>query len=139
MAKKMSQGQRFIIVAVTVILSILIGKEACGMGKTWMGRELERLIRQSWLKIGPFRVNAVLLLRNAGYDSNLYRRPYDPVKDYTITIGPGFQVYWPIKKTIVFEIYDSPQYVYFKETKKERTWNNYFNGQVHFVFTRIFI
>ncbi|MBW1935570.1 MAG: outer membrane beta-barrel protein, partial [Deltaproteobacteria bacterium] len=37
------------------------------------------------------------------------------------------------------EIYDSPQYVYFKETKKERTWNNYFNGQVHFVFTRIFI
>jgi len=109
-----------------------------GWGKTWMGSELERLVREAWLTVGPFRINTVLLLRNAGYDSNLYRKSYDPVKDYTITVGPGFYVYLPIKKKIIFSIYESPQYVYFKETKKERSWNNYFKGQVNFVFTRIF-
>jgi len=103
-----------------------------------MGRELERLIKEATVGVGPFRINTVLLLRNAGYDSNLYRRPYDHVKDYTVTVGPGFYLYLPIKKKIIFSIYESPQYVYFKETKKERSWNNYFKGQVNFVFTRIF-
>jgi hypothetical protein len=127
----------FIYLVIGGILFVALSRDAHGWGKTWIGRELENSVNDAWLEIGPFRIKTLLWLNNAGYDSNVYRRPYDPVKDYTLTFGPGFYLYWLIKKTVVFEIYDSPQYVYFKETKRERTWNNYFNGKVHFVFNRV--
>src|SRR4030042_1558503 len=108
-----------------------------GYGKTWLGRNLELQMENARFNLGPFRISPVLVLSNAGYDSNVYYGATDePVKDLTFTAGPGFYIYLPIKKKIIFSIYESPQYVYFKETERERTWNNYFNGNVHFVFNR---
>jgi hypothetical protein len=103
-----------------------------------LGQELEQRIKEAAFRLGPFRIKTVLYLRDAGYDNNVYRTPSDPVKDFTLTAGPGFQVYLPISKKIVFSIYESPQYVYFRETKRERTWNNYFNGRMHVAFRRLF-
>jgi len=78
------------------------------------------------------------MLSNAGHDSNVYYGATDEaVKDYTFTAGPAFDVYLPIKKKIIFHIYESPQYVYYKETERERTWNNYFQGQVYVVLNRL--
>ena len=39
----------------------------------------------------------------------------------------------------MISIYESPQYVYFLKAERERTWNNYFNGQVNFVLNRFFV
>lgn len=104
-----------------------------------MGYQLEQSVKAAGLKLGPFRIRTVLYLTNAGYDSNVYRTPSNPIKDYSITAGPGFYIYLPLKKKIIFSIFESPQYVYFVETKRERTWNNYFNGQVNFVFNRFLL
>jgi hypothetical protein len=114
-------------------------KEIYGWGKTWMGYDLEQKIKTAGLDLGPFKIRTVFYLTNAGYDSNVYRTPNNPIEDFSMTMGPGFFIYLPIKKEIVISIYESPQYVYFAETKSERTWNNYFNGQVHFVLNRFFI
>ena len=108
-------------------------------GKTWMGMNLEYAVRQAALKIGPFRVRATLTLSDAGYDSNVYRTPTNPVKDYSVTAGPAFSIYLPIKKKLIVSVYESPQYVYFLETKRERTWNNYLSGQASFAFQRIYL
>jgi len=127
----------FLFFVIGVILIITLSEQANGWGKTWMGKELKRRVGDAWLEIGPIRIKTLLLLDNVGYDSNVYRKSYDPVQDYTFTLGPEFCLYWPIKKKVIFEIYYSPRYVYFKKTKRERTWNNYFNGKVHFVFNRV--
>jgi hypothetical protein len=34
---------------------------------------------------------------------------------------------------------ESPRYIYYLETKRERTWNNYFRGDIHFLFTRFYV
>jgi hypothetical protein len=105
-----------------------------------MGAALELAIRQATWKFGPFRIDPVFQLSDAGYDSNLYYGyAGKPVKDYTLTAGPKFSVYLPLKKKIIFQVDESPQYVYFQKTKKERTWNNFFNARVHFALNRLFI
>jgi hypothetical protein len=130
---------------IVLIISLIAGftlnsgfwHSSYGYGKTWLGRDLEWQIKNAGLNLGPFRVRTVFMLSNAGYDSNVYYgATNEPVKDLTFTAGPAFYIYLPIKKKIIFSIYESPQYIYFKETERERTWNNYLNGQVHFVFNR---
>jgi hypothetical protein len=81
----------------------------------------------------------VLYLTDAGYDSNIYGQTERPVKDYWLQAGPGINVYAQAGKKIVFSVSESPRYVYFFETKRERAWNNYLQGEVSLLFNKIFI
>lgn len=123
-----------LLVAMLLPVTILYSKE-----NTWMGNNLEYAVRQALIKIGPFRIRPTLVLSNAGYDSNVYGTADHTVGDYSVTVGPAFSIYIPIKKKIIFSIYESPQYVYFLETESERAWNNYLTGQVNLVLNRFFI
>lgn len=105
-------------------------------GDTIMQKKLQSMWQDARINIGPFRMKMTLFLNDAGYDSNVYRTYYDPIEDWTFTTGPAFSVYLPLKKRILFLFHESPQYVYFRETKHERTWNHYFNGEVHFYINR---
>ena len=127
-----------LLLALSAVYLAPVGSQSgFGYGKTWVGRNLEWQVRNAGFSLGPLMVKTQIVLSNVGYDSNVYYGWTDrPVKDYTFTAGPAFNIYLPIKKKIIFHIYESPQYVYYKETERERTWNNYFQGQVHFVFDR---
>jgi hypothetical protein len=132
--------ERPIALAVAMLIMFLcVAKQSYGWGKTRMGYDLEQQVMAAGLDLGPFRIHTVLYLADAGYDSNVYRTPDNPIKDYSITFGPGFYVYLPIKGKVVISVYESPQYVYFMKTERERTWNNFFNGQVSFILNRFFI
>jgi len=134
---KMPRNDRLLFAAIFILL-IGSPEHLHSYGKTWLGRNLEWQVKNAGFSLGPFRVKAQFVLSNAGYDTNLYYGAAgEPVKDLTFTAGPAFYIYLPIKKKIIFSIYESPQYVYFRETQRERTWNNYFRGQVHFVFNRL--
>jgi len=123
----------------TLVLLTLVSPLSFGYGKTWMGANLEWLVRQAGFKLGPLRAKTVFVLNDAGYDSNVYRVHDHPVNDYSFTAGPAFTFYLPIKKKIVFTIYESPRYVYFFESKQERTWNNSLLGRIQFALNRVFI
>ena len=123
----------------TFVLLTVISPLLFGYGKTWKGVELEWLVKQAGFKLGPFRVKTVFILNDAGYDSNVYRMPDHPVKDYSFTAGPALTFYLPIQKKVVFSIYESPRYVYFFETKQERTWNNSLLGRIQFALNRVFL
>jgi hypothetical protein len=130
------RARRFLLL---LMVLLLVRTSADAYGRTWMGANLEYAVRQAVLKIGPFRLRTILVLSNAGYDSNVYRTATNPVKDYSITAGPAFYLYLPIRKKIVFSIYESPQYVYFLETKRERTWNQYTSAQASIALERLFL
>jgi hypothetical protein len=121
------------------VLLLVFSPLLFGYGKTWKGAELEWLIKQAGFNLGPFRAKTVFILNDSGYDSNVYRLPDNPVRDYSITAGPAFTLYLPIKKKIVFTVYESPRYVYFFATKQERTWNNAFLGRIQLALNRVFI
>lgn len=112
---------------------------AHGFGKTWAGMELERLIAASGLRVGPFHVKTVFSLSNAGYDSNVYRTPDHQLEDYSVMIGPAWTVYLPIRKKVVFTLIESPRYVYFAKTARERTWNNFLTGRFQLALSRVLV
>jgi hypothetical protein len=133
---------KILILAEAAVLSVLLGRPLSleGQGvKTWLGNELLEQIDASSLKLGPFSIRPVFYLSFAGLDSNVYRAADFPVEDFRTTLGPGFHVYLPIKRKIVFSVYESPQYVYFARTEHERSWNNYLDGRVSFILNRFFI
>ena len=105
-------------------------------GNTVMRQELAKIWQDAQFKLGPLRIKTVLFFNNAGYDSNVYRTRAEPIRDFTFSTGPAVTVYLPFKKRFVFSIHESPRYVYFKETKRERSWNQYFSAGVHFFINR---
>ena len=126
-------------VAAAILLSVLT-MPSFPWGKTWMGAALELAIRQAAWKFGPFRIQPAINLRDAGYDSNVYYGSAgDPIEDYSVTAGPNFTVYLPMKKKLVLSFYGLPQYVYYRKTRQERTWNYYLSGQANIVLNRFFI
>jgi len=127
----------FLLPLMAISIGLICVEKSYAWGKTWLGRDLEWQIRNAGFSVGPLRLKTQFVLSNVGFDSNVYYgATAEPVKDYTFTAGPAFNVYLPLKKKIIFHVYESPQYVYFKETARERTWNNYFLGEVYFVFNR---
>lgn len=119
------------------LLVLALAAEPLGAA-TWKGLELRRRIEAAPWKIGPFRLQPAVMIRNAGYDSNVYYRP-EPVADYWLTAGPAFDAYVKLGKKIVVHAFESPQYVYFFETEKERTWNNYFGADASLLLRRFFV
>jgi len=125
---------------ITVIWLTTALLPASSLGSTWKGEELLRQWREAAWRLGPFKLQPMLLLTNAGYDDNVYYYSRgNPVKDYTLTAGPAANIYLGVKKKILLSFYGSPQYVYFYETKRERTWNYYGRAEVNFIFNRFLL
>jgi hypothetical protein len=124
-----------------VIFLLFLGPgRAFAWGNTWMGATLEQMVNMARWRAGAFRYNSVFRLDNAGYDSDIYfGSTANLVPDYTITAGPDISIFLPLKKRIVFDVSESPRYVFFFDTKRERALNNTFAGRVHFVFDRFYI
>lgn len=125
--------------ALTAWLALLAGP-VLGQGNTWAGASLAQMIDAARWRIGALRINAALALTNAGYDSDIYYGYFDEaVPDYTFSAGVPVQVLLPLSKKVVLDVFDSPQYVFYLDTKNERAWNNTFRGQVYFALDRFFI
>lgn len=122
------------------MLFVAGARDLRGWGKTWMGAALRQAVESAKWKLGPLRIAPSFYLTDAGYDTNLYYGGGGtPVRDFTVTAGPGFTVYWPLNKTLSLQVIESPRYVYYHETKNERAWNNFLNARINLAFNRIFI
>ncbi|MGA2531506.1 MAG: outer membrane beta-barrel protein [Candidatus Aminicenantales bacterium] len=123
-----------------VFLPFLIPSRLLAWGNTWMGASLEMMVNAARWKAGPFRYSGAFQFNNAGHDSDIYFGTLAyPVPDFTFSAGPDIQVLLPLKKKIVFDITESPRYVYYLDTDRERALNNTFAGRVHFIFDRFYI
>ena len=100
------------------------------------------LVKKSRIKIGPFRLWPRFQISQMGYDGNVYgdRRENDPVRDFTATISPEFQLNALVSDWIILRITENPQYVFYVKEKRERSWNNNFSPELKmFLFHRFVI
>lgn len=113
-------------------LSLSLGAE------TWKAKEMRLAWEKAAWKIGPFRLQPAIMIKDAGYDSNIYYHP-EAVSDFWLTAGPAGNLYFLVKKRLIVHVFESPQYVFFWKTERERTWNNYFNGDVSLSFNKLLL
>lgn len=132
----------FVLSAAIALLAwlVLLPSPAFGQGDTWAGASLAQMVEGARWRLGALRVNAAFSLSNVGYDSDVYYGyTAEPVPDYTFSAGTTVQVLMPLSKKVVLDIFDSPQYMFYLDSKNERAWNNTFRGQVHFAFDRVYV
>jgi hypothetical protein len=119
---------------------LVMPKMAGAQGNTWAGASLAQMVEAARWRLGILRVNPAFQLTNAGFDSDIYYGYFgEAVHDYTISAGVPVQVLLPLTKKIVLDLFDSPQYVFYLDTRRERAWNNVFRGQVHLALDRFYV
>ena len=125
---------------VLVIWHVLNPAMALGQGNTWVGTSLSQMVEKARWRFGELRINAAFELTNAGYDSDIFYGYFGPaVPDLSFTGSLPAQVLLNLGKNIVLDLTDTPQYVYYQETIQERTWNNTFEGRLHYASDRFYI
>jgi hypothetical protein len=129
--------RRPVILIAGLVLSLAAARPV--RSETWKGKELEAKWREAAWHWGSFYIQPQLVISNAGVDSNIFYSPTDPVKDFTLTIGPAATIYLPIHRKFVLSVYGSPQYVWYSKTEQERTWNYYFNGAAQLSLKNVFL
>lgn len=135
-------GKRPLGAAALALALWLVGAAGTGYGQgnTWPGDALTRMLDAAHWRFGALRANAAFTLANAGYDSDIFYSYFgDPVPDWTLAAGAPVQLLLPLSKKIVLDISDTPQYLFYLDTERERAWNNTFRGQVHVALDRFYI
>ncbi|HOJ26113.1 MAG TPA: outer membrane beta-barrel protein [Candidatus Saccharicenans sp.] len=127
-----------IINQVFLFLGLSLGWVEPTGAETWKARELRLAAERAAWRFGPLKLQPAILIKDAGYDSNIYYQP-DAVSDYWLTAGPAFDAYLVARRRLIVHVFESPQYVFFFKTKRERTWNNYLNGDVSLSFNRFLL
>lgn len=126
--------------ALVLLLVLLHPHQVWGWGNTWMGINLERTVNSTRWKSGAAHYNVALWIDNAGYDSDIYfGATLAPVPDYTFWANVPIRIFVPVKRKVVFDISDIPQYAFFLKTKDLRGWNNAFAFQVHFCLDKFYV
>ena len=113
---------------------------AQAQGNTWVGANLAQMVEAAGWRLGLLRVNAAFTLANAGYDTDVYYGYLEePVPDWTFSAGLPVQILIPLSKKVVLDLSDTPQYLFYLDTERERAWNNTFQGHLHFALDKIYI
>lgn len=112
-----------------------------GQGHTWIGEGLTRMVEGARWRIGGLRINAAFTLDNAGYDSDIYYGflQNKEVPDGTFAAGAPVQLIVPLSRAVVLEFSDAPQYIFYLNTKRERAWNNTFQGRMHVALEKLYL
>lgn len=128
-------------VGLAVIMGLLgAPRDASAQGSTWVGANLARSVETARWRWGSLRANGSLNVNNAGYDSDVYYGYLEsPVPDLTLSVGVPVQLLWPVSKKLLIDVFESPEYLYFRETKKERGWNNTLTGSMHWALKKLYV
>jgi hypothetical protein len=78
--------------------------------------------------IGPFRILPRFLLRDAGYDSNVFGLATNPISDWTGTVGVGLRLYLPIGGKTYFRAEGIPQYTWYDKLSDRRRFGGSANA-----------
>ncbi|MGH9372201.1 MAG: outer membrane beta-barrel protein [Vicinamibacterales bacterium] len=85
--------------------------------------------RPAMVQVGPFSVRPVFLLRDVGFDSNVFNESEDPQSDFTATMGAKVDVGMRLPR-LQGTYTSSYEYLYFQSIERERSSNRGVEGRV---------
>ncbi|HOW84880.1 MAG TPA: outer membrane beta-barrel protein [Candidatus Aminicenantes bacterium] len=127
--------------AALLFLAAAVGGAGTALAQenTWSGESLALMVDQAQWKLGLLRVNAGFQLTNAGYDTDIYYGYGDGAEpDATLTAALPLQIILPISRKAVLDVTETPQYVFYLQTERERAWNNLLRARLHLALDRFY-
>jgi hypothetical protein len=131
----------FMFLFISLLVSFSVSIPSYGQGYRTFREEAEEIARETRWRIGPFRLFPIMVLRNIGYDDNVYyqREDDNPISDYTGTISPEIKVYLLYRNFLILSLTENPEYVHYFKQKRERRWNNTIVPEIKFLFLNRFV
>jgi hypothetical protein len=86
---------------------------------------------------GPFRVRPYLLLKDTGYDDNVFLDETKPVSDFTSTAEGGFRLITFFSDRAALQLEERLDYVWFAQNTSENHFNNSFRGRANFYLKKL--
>lgn len=84
---------------------------------------MEKSVGNAPWKLGPFRFQPYIGLKDVGYVENLRGNDGQPLDDYTATFGLGLKAYLPVGPKMVVAAHYLPEYTWWKESTDLRGWH----------------
>ncbi len=91
----------------------------------------EDIVQNSWKKIGFIYVEPSILLKNVGYNSNIYSFDEEATPDWTADAGLVVNFSALIGRRLILIVKESPYYSFFLENKGLQYFNNQISGTLH--------
>lgn len=84
----------------------------------------DQIIQNAWLRTSMFYIAPSLRLNNLGYNTNIYSYEYLETPDWTANIRLDLNVSAILKDRLIIQVKESPFYAMYKDTDRERAFNN---------------
>jgi hypothetical protein len=74
------------------------------------------------ITFGPVQIRPSMVLKDMGFDENVFNTPDDPKRDFTFTLAPGAEVRFRMRR-LALSYVSTTEYVYYRTFKSERGTN----------------
>jgi len=137
----MKNGHLFFKVYLLLFLGLILISSLYSQDYQSFRYELDYVLENTKLRIGPFRIFPTFNFTDVGYDDNVYyqREEDNPVSDYTATFSPKFKLYFLFRNKLILSLTESPEYVYYYKEKRERRWNNTLSPEIKLLLLNRFV
>ncbi len=126
----MIRNARTILRGAGILLAAFLAAAAPAEAQTYrtFRAQQQSILEFARWRVGPFRLRPVFMIRNVGYDDNVYSSGTDVrrVGDTTAAAGVQLNAHLLFRDWLILTIVEHPEYVYFTHEKRERSWDNIF-------------
>lgn len=99
--------------------------------------QLDEDLKDSRYHLGPMRLLPGFEVNNAGYNSNVFGSQFNPVGDWTATLGLGTKVIIPFGSKIYFVGDAFPTYTWYANFSNLDTWGGHAKASIAGYFNRL--
>jgi hypothetical protein len=99
--------------------------------------QIQEDLKNSRVRLGPFRVQPRFLLRDLGYNNNVYGTPENPVSDWTTTVAAGAHWTLPFGSKAYFVGNAMPEYTYYEKLTERRFFGGTYDASAVALFNRL--
>ncbi len=99
--------------------------------------QLDEDLKDSRFHLGPMRLLPGFEVNNAGYNSNVFGSQFNPVGDWTATLGLGTKVIIPFSSKIYFVGDAFPTYTWYANFSNLDTWGGHAKASIAGYFNRL--
>jgi hypothetical protein len=99
--------------------------------------QIRHELEDSSLRLGPFRLHPTFLLRDLGYNNNVYGTPENPVSDWSATVGAGTKWILPFGPKMYVRGNAVADYTWYAELADRRILGGTYDVTVTGLFNRL--
>jgi hypothetical protein len=99
--------------------------------------QIRRDLENSTLRLGPFRLEPMFMLRDLGYNNNVYGTPDDRVSDWSASVGAGTKWTLPFGSKMYFRGDAVADYTWYAELTERRILGGTYSAALVGLFNRL--